>query len=164
MGVGIWASYDLNITGGDVEVYSIAPYSSFSYGIYSTENINISGGNIQIKQENAFEIGIGLIASEKINITGGNVDVYGLDDAINVRCYEQSGGNISAKALDFFGDGACRLVTKASILIKSFSWKDWISLFISHTFASTMPVLSCNFRERYVLPLRDFILCLDLQR
>lgn len=121
MGVGIWASYDLNITGGDVEVCSTAPYSPFSYGIYSTENINISGGNIQIKQENAFEIGIGLIASEKINITGGNVDVYGLDDAINVRHYEQSGGNISAKALDFFGDGACRLVSKASILGGSFS-------------------------------------------
>ena len=116
MGVSIWADTNLKITGGEIEVMSTAAYSPFSYGLYSTQNIDIRGGSIKIKQENAFQLGIGLISSGSINISGGNLELYGFDDAMNTKLYSQTGGHIVTSALDIFGDGACRLVEKATIM------------------------------------------------
>lgn len=110
LGVGVWVQELLEIKSGTINVHFSTSMMAYSYGLYCTTDILISGGTVNISEENAPYLAVGLIASEKITVNAGAVNAYGLDDAINAKFFEMTGGTVDALALDFSTDGVCRLV------------------------------------------------------
>lgn len=110
LGVGVWIQELLEVKGGTVNVHFATSMMAYSYGLYCTTDILVSGGTVNIREENAPYLAVGLIASEKITVKAGNVSAYGLDDAINAKYFEMTGGVVDAVALDYSMDGVCRLV------------------------------------------------------
>lgn len=110
IGVGVWIQELLEVKSGTVNVHFSASMMAYSYGLYCTTDILISGGTVNISEENAPYLAVGLIASEKLTVNAGTVNVYGLDDAMNAKYFEISGGVVDAVALDYTADGVCRLV------------------------------------------------------
>ena len=110
LGVGVWIQELLEIKSGTINIHFSTSMMAYSYGLYCTTDILISGGTVNISEENAPYLAVGLIASGKITVNAGTVNAYGLDDAINAKYFEMTGGTVDAQALDFSTDGVCRLV------------------------------------------------------